>query len=131
MVLELLRTYYPKGVNGELWCNDSLICYCIELPWRDNVRSISCISEGEYLLEKRYSKRFGNHLLVKNVKARDLILIHPGNVATRDLRGCISPVMKLTSFGEGLYSRVAMARLLEVVQVAFDRGEEVRLVIKG
>ncbi|MEC4048558.1 DUF5675 family protein [Flavobacterium sp. SUN046] len=36
MVLELTRSYYPKGTNGTLKYEDRLICYTIELPWKDN-----------------------------------------------------------------------------------------------
>ena len=94
------------------------------------MRRISCIPEGEYLLEKRVSKCHGNHILVSGVEGRSLILIHLGNVAVRDLKGCISPVMKLTGIGQGSHSRVAMKKVLQLVYGALDSGVEVVLVVK-
>lgn len=132
MIITLLRSYFPSGVNGELWHNDALLSYCIELPWRDNMRSISCIPEGRYKLVKRYSTKFKNHLHVLDVRDRSFILLHPANVALRDLRGCISPVLQLTGVGSGGQSRVAMQRLLDLVEapISVGVGVDVWLVVK-
>jgi len=64
MKLELLRTYYPKGTNGILMQDDLALCQTIELPWKNNLPTISCIPEGEYFLKKRYSQKFKEHLQV-------------------------------------------------------------------
>lgn len=130
MVITILRDYYPTGVNGEIWHNETLLCYCIELPWKDNARSISCIPEGRYPLVKRYSERFKDHLLVKNVSNRSLILLHPANIALSQLRGCISPVVKLTGIGVGIQSKIALKRVLDLVEVEFAAGKEVWLEVK-
>lgn len=130
MELQLLRTYDPKAVNGEIWYNDIMLSYCIELPWKDNRRRVSCIPEGSYDLAIRVSEKFGQHLLVVGVPNRDLILLHPANVALRELAGCISPVMELTGIGEGRYSRKALSSILSLVLRPLERREKVTLIIK-
>lgn len=131
MELHLHREYFPSGTNGRLWVQQQLICCTIELPWLSNRRGESCIPEGTYLLGKRFSKRFGWHLLVNEVKDRSLILIHPANSALRELRGCIAPVTSLTGEGLGQYSKKAFEKLKSLVFPCMDRGEEVRLIIKS
>lgn len=67
----------------------------LELPWRQNERSVSCIPFGEYTVVKRTSAKFKEHFHVLNVHGRSFILIHVGNYHT-DIEGCILP-------GVGLY----------------------------
>lgn len=57
MELELIRTYYPEGTNGQIFYLGRLMMYSIGLPWKDNQTGVSCIPEGKYGLKKRYSKR--------------------------------------------------------------------------
>jgi hypothetical protein len=52
MKLELIRTYYPAGTNGDLLLNGDKVCSTIELPWKKNAPKVSCIPEGEYELKK-------------------------------------------------------------------------------
>ena len=101
MQLELVRTYYPEGTNGEIFFNGRLMMYSIELPWKENRAGVSCIPEGNYELLKRYSPKFGRHLEVMNVPQRKYILIHPANNALQELKGCIAPVWLLTGAGKG------------------------------
>lgn len=131
LVVKLLRAYSDQGTNGEIWIGDVLVCYAIELPWRENVRNISCIPEGTYPLAKRYSKRFGWHILVRDVPMRSAILFHPANNAEKELRGCIAPVSELTGDGKGIRSRVAFEKLRGAVYAALDQGKEVILIIEG
>ena len=63
-------------------------CQSLELPWKNNKRSISCVPEGEYEVVKRVSSKYGEHFHVTNVYDRSYILIHKGNYYT-DIRGCI------------------------------------------
>ena len=130
MELELIRSYFPDGTNGEIFHQSEHIVYTIELPWKDNLTGVSCIPEGKYRLEKRYSKHFGWHLLVVDVPAREGILIHPANDALKELRGCISPVSILTGEGRGVESRVAQHKLTRLVFGALARNEQVLLTIK-
>jgi hypothetical protein len=129
MLLYLFRTYQKEGTNGELWRQQQLIGYTIELPWQQNLPHISCIPEGLYTLERRENERFGTHIAVLEVPGRAGILIHPANDALRELRGCLAPVKQLTGAGRGILSRQAMQDLLDYLQPAFDRGEKVQLLI--
>lgn len=129
--LALTRTYYAEGVNGQLVHEGKLICETIELPWRNNKRSVSCIPEGQYRIIKRMHPQHGEQLQVINVPNREGILIHPANFAIRELQGCIAPVSKSTSPGKGNYSRVAMERLQNLIYPVLDAGEQVFLVIKS
>ena len=115
MELELVRTYFPNGTNGEFFFGGVRVCFSIELPWLGNKARISCIPEGRYELIKRYSQHFGWHLQVMNVKNRDLILIHPANDALKELKGCIAPDSILKAEGKGLESRIALRKILAIV----------------
>jgi len=131
MELELLRTYFPKGTNGDLLRDGLALCHTIELPWKNNVRRVSCIPEGRYELVKRYSKKFGWHLHVIDVEGRDLILIHPANDALRELNGCIAPVTTLTGQGKGSSSKVVFNKLKSLVYPALEKSEKVFITIKA
>ena len=130
MVLVLHRTYFPEGTQGILEWNGTLVCYTIELPWLENQRRISCVPEGEYVLQKRYSKKYGWHIQLKNVTDRDLILFHAANDAKKELQGCIAPVTFITGVGKGSMSRKALLKLIQIVFTAFQNNEEVRIVIQ-
>ncbi len=129
MHLRLIRIYGSTGTNGYLVANHKVICKTIELPWKGNQRSVSCIPEGKYTLRERYSKRFGRHLEILNVPDRDLILIHPANDARKELRGCIAPVSELIGPGMGIKSRAATLRLLDLVTPVLERGDTVTMTI--
>jgi hypothetical protein len=131
MFIRLTRTYFPDGTNGKLTCDGTFISYAIELPWKMNERRVSCIPEGEYFIEKRYSRKFKSHLNVKDVEDRDLILIHPANNALLELDGCIAPVTKLSGPGLGLQSRIAFKKLMDLVSKAIERGEAVLLIVES
>jgi hypothetical protein len=91
MELSILRTYHPLGTNG-LWLHEQdLVCYSIELPWLENMHNVSCIPEGRYVMQKRFTEKRGEHLVVTDVPERSGILVHPANYALEQLRGCIAP----------------------------------------
>lgn len=131
MELSLHRSYFKEGVNGALFVSGKFLCHTIELPWRGNQRSISCIPEGSYEVAPRYSQKFKNHLILKNVPGRSLILFHPANNALKELRGCIAPVTYLGGIGKGIYSKDALDKILSLVHQTLDRKEEIRLTIKS
>ena len=130
MELLLVRDYFLSGCNGQLYCGNQRICATIELPWNDNQVQVSCIPEGRYPIEKRYSRKFGWHLWVKGVEGRTLILIHPANDALQELKGCIAPVSRLTGPGKGRESRVAMHQLKQLVYRSLSKRIPVYLTIK-
>ena len=131
MVLVLNRMYFPEGTQGVLEWNGTLVCYTIELPWLNNQRRISCIPEGEYILQKRFSPKFQWHLHLQDVPRRDLILIHPANDAKKELLGCIAPVTQHTGIGKGSCSRKVLTKLKTLVYAAIERHEEVKIRIQS
>lgn len=78
--------------NGDLFVFDSndviFSCVTLEPAWKNNKREISCIYPGVYKCELRYSETYGHHLIIKDVKGRDLILIHFGNYR-KNTKGCV------------------------------------------
>ena len=135
MELELIRTYFPNGTNGVLrFSQDDKrgnICYTIELPWLDNKHRVSCIPEGKYELTKRYSLRFGWHLLVNNVVDRSYILIHAYNDALKESKGCIAPVSICTGEGTGNNARLSLKKLLAITYTEIESGNKVFITIKS
>lgn len=131
MVLVLNRTYFPEGTQGTLEWNGTIVCYTIELPWLENQKRISCIPEGEYVLQKRFSPKFQWHLHLRDVPGRDLILIHPANDAKKELLGCIAPVTKHTGIGKGSLSRKALEKLKALVYPILERNEVVKIKIQS
>lgn len=125
------RTYFEEGTNGALFINNRFLGFIIELPWLNNQRTISCIPEGEYTLRARSSKKFGNHLHVLDVRNRSLILMHPANNASHELQGCLAPVTQLTGIGKGTNSKMMLQKLVSLCYQAFDRNENVKLIIKS
>jgi hypothetical protein len=68
----------------------------LELPWKDNARSVSCIPRGSYKCSPVVSPRFGDCYQVDEVPGRSHILFHHGNFAgdrslgmRTDSNGCI------------------------------------------
>ena len=79
--LLLIRdTFTDESTIGELFLNGERMCDTLELPYRDNQRSISCIPNGEYKVRLRYPRESATrdylHLLVQDVKDRSYILFH-------------------------------------------------------
>lgn len=131
MEIVITRTYFQDGTNGKLKLKGRLICYTIELPWRDNTSRVSCIPEGKYELRKRYSQRHGWHLEIVGVRHRNHILFHTANYALKELKGCIAPVTKLSGSGIGLKSRQAFTKLLDLVYPLLEQNKKVFLIIKS
>lgn len=131
MNLELIRNYFPEGTNGILLLNGATICSTIELPWKNNQSRISCIPEGKYKLIKRYSPHFNRHLEVMDVPGRQLILIHPANDASTELKGCIAPVSVLTGPGKGNFSRLAFQKVMSNLFPLLEEGNNIFLIIQS
>lgn len=101
------RVYLEDRTLGSIYGpNAGLICKTLELPWKDNQRSISCIPEGKYLVTYsppvlkddpnteedesggRHPRPYA-HYIVHNVKGRSGILIHRGKTPDWS-KGCIT-----------------------------------------
>jgi hypothetical protein len=77
----LFRTVTSDQGTEGIFATDGFFCKTLELPWRNNQRSISCIPSGEYIVKIRQSPKYGSVYWVTNVPNRTWILIHAGNVA--------------------------------------------------
>lgn len=132
MELFLKRRYHSQGCNGILLNQEQIkICETIELPWRGNKPNISCIPEGRYRLEKRYSFKFKWHIHLVNVPNRSLILIHPANDALTELKGCIAPVIYCNGIGKGMFSVRAYMILRFMVFTELEKGNAVYITISS
>ena len=63
-------------------------CRTLELPWRNNQKSVSCIPKGRYMCKRVKSNKFGDTFQVCDVPGRVGILFHAGNYP-KDTHGCI------------------------------------------
>ena len=130
--LLLIRdTFSKKSTIGELFINAERICDTLENPWVDNQRNISCIPEGVYPVRLRLPRESGTrdyiHLLVKDVKDRDYILIHIGNTA-KDTSGCI--LVGLGTEQDVVHNSVLAMDLL-IKEILNLGGENINLIIKN
>lgn len=94
-VISLLRVEQTADATfGVLSMSGRIVCVSLELPWRSNMRGLSCIPCGCYRLIKRvFWSRKGNlgpTYEVAGVPDRTNILFHPANVPG-ELEGCIAP----------------------------------------
>lgn len=71
---------HDQGTEGFLLTR-GFHCRVLELPWRNNQKSISCIPAGEYYVVLRKSPKYGRIYWVTKVPNRSWILKHSGNWA--------------------------------------------------
>ena len=76
-----------EGTYGVLLSDTYPFAVTLELPWKDNLRNVSCIPAGMYLCQRIRSPRFGETFDIP-VAGRSHILFHTGNWDT-DTEGCI------------------------------------------
>ena len=130
-LLIIRDTFTDKSTIGKLFINGELFCDTLELSWKNNVRNISCIPDGQYKVRIRLPRESATrnyiHLLVKDVPDRDYILFHIGNTP-KDTSGCIL-------VGNGRKqdtvenSRLAMDLVMkEIIHLG---GEKINLIIKN
>jgi len=104
-IIILKRISHTEGATfGNLIYNMIPFCVTLELPWRDNQRNISCVPEGIYTANRRFSpKRKRDVYELVGVPGRDLIQIHIGNKPS-DIRGCILVGEKFEPVSSTIYS---------------------------
>ena len=133
--LLLIRdTFTDKSVIGKLYCNAEFIAHTLELSWRDNKKSVSCIPDGEYKCRIRLARESGSrdyvHLLVENVKNRKYILFHRGNYPS-DSRGCIlTGTHRAQSSDKILGSKIAHSYLMDYI-LSNQLSKNINLIIKN
>ena len=130
-LLIIRDTFTKKSTIGELFLNGERFCDTLELPYRDNQRSVSCIPTGSYKVRMRYPRESATrnylHLLVQEVKDRSYILFHKGNTA-KDTRGCI-----LVGQGsqQDIVQNSALAMELLMKEIINLGGININLIIKN
>ena len=130
-LLLIRNTFSKESTIGELFLNGERICDTLENPWVDNQRNVSCIPEGVYPVRLRLPRESATrdyiHLLVKDVKDRDYILIHIGNTA-KDTSGCI-----LVGLGteQDVVHNSTLAMDLLIKEILNLGGENINLIIKN
>mgnify|MGYP003630534777 CR=1 FL=1 len=130
--LLLIRdTFTDESTIGELFLNGERMCDTLELPYKDNQRSISCIPAGHYKARLRYPRESATrdyvHLLVQEVKDRSYILFHRGN-SSKDTRGCI-----LVGQGsqQDIVHNSTLAMDLLIKEIINLGGTNINLIIKN
>lgn len=91
MNVYILRVYLPTETLGSMYLEDgTFLAKTLELPWKDNQRSISCIPEGTYDAIKQPPKEGRNYPYFRllDVPNRSGILIHRITYVS-GLKGCI------------------------------------------
>jgi len=130
-LLILRDTFSDESTIGELFLNGERFCDTLELPYRDNQRSISCIPVGKYKVRLRYPRESATrnylHLLVEDVKDRSYILFHRGNTA-KDSRGCI--LVGMTS-KQDFVGNSTLAMDLLIKEIINLGGTNINLIIKN
>jgi len=105
-------------------------CKTLELPWKDNQRSISCIPEGKYPLVHRQSKKYGDHLHIRKVPGRYYILMHSANYF-HQLKGCIAVGREFMHIDDDKQIDINASRdTLRDIVYMLERGVEHTLIIK-
>jgi len=130
--LLLIRdTMTDASTMGKLFLNGEEFCDTLELAWKDNQRSISCIPAGEYKVRLRLPRESATrdyiHLLVKDVPNRSYILVHIGNT-TADTKGCI---LVGQSRQQDFVGNSTLAMELLIKEIIHLGGENITLIIKN
>jgi hypothetical protein len=116
---------------GKLFLNGEEFCDTLELAWKDNQRSISCIPAGEYKVRLRLPRESATrdyiHLLVQDVPNRSYILVHIGNT-TADTKGCI---LVGQSRQQDFVGNSTLAMELLIKEIIHLGGENITLIIKN
>ena len=144
-VNKIETTIVDKGVNlliirdrftdvstiGRLFVNGEYFCYTLELPYRNNQRSISCIPAGNYKVRLRLARESATrdylHMIVEDVPNRTYILFHRGNKASHT-RGCI---LVGQTFEQDFVGNSTLAMDLLMKEVINLGGENINLIIKN
>ena len=127
------RVYLQNQTLGSWFFNEQALCKTMELPWKDNLRSVSCIPEGDYTVTKEppipandsqgRKERPYWHFRIHNVPGRSGVLVHKITYV-KDLRGCIGVGFSFGDLNQDevldmMDSTKALQKLVEVMPVRF------------
>lgn len=121
--------FSDKSILGKLYLNGEFYGHTLELSWKDNKKSVSCVPKGVYEARKRggdeSAKYKYQHVEILNVPDRSKILIHVGNYP-KSTKGCVllGHTRALNFVGD---SRKAFYKLMYDLQ----DFEELEVVIKN
>lgn len=133
--LLLIRdTFTDKSVLGKLYCNGEFIAHTLELAWKNNEKSISCIPQGDYDCKVRYRNESASydyvHLIVQDVENRSYILFHRGNYPS-DTKGCIlTGTHRAQTPDKVLESKIAHEYLMSYL-FSNEISNKINLIIKN
>lgn len=123
--------FTDESTIGKLFVNGEYFCYTLELPYRNNQRSISCIPAGNYKVKLRLARESATrdylHMIVEDVPNRTYILFHRGNKASHT-RGCI---LVGQTFEQNFVGNSTLAMDLLMKEVINLGGENINLIIKN
>lgn len=91
LLLKRVSTHESAGTFGTLqWAHQSApFAVCLENPWKDNAKNVSCIPSGRYWCKPFDSPTHGPTFQIMDVPGgRTFILYHRGNVSA-DTEGCV------------------------------------------
>lgn len=103
--LRLQTKSLANGTYGELFLDNTRLCYTVEREWNNNAPNVSCIPGGVYLVRRHQSPKFGDCFSLENKalgvtvfgpSQRTHCLIHAANWPSQ-LSGCIAPGTTLHS----------------------------------
>lgn len=77
-----------EGTFGVLIDEDQPFCLTLERKWLNNMKSMSCIPDGEYLCRRVQTPKHGNTFEITGVPDRSAILFHKGNIMEHS-EGCV------------------------------------------
>ena len=130
-LLIIRDTFTEKSTIGKLYVNGEMFCDTLELPYRDNQRSISCIPDGQYKVRLRLARESATrdylHLMVLDVPNRSYILFHRGN-KPEHTRGC---VLVGQSRQQDFVGNSTLAMDLLMKEIINLGGENINLIIKN
>lgn len=138
-IVPVKRVYLQHETLGSLFFEDQMLCKTMELPWRENRRSVSCIPEGDYITTKEEPIEVDNpetpvdesggrkprnywHFRLHDVPGRSGVLIHKITYVD-DLRGCLGVGMNFKDLnGDDILDMVeSTAALHKLVEILPDK----------
>lgn len=124
--LTVLRAYYNDCTIGRIFSKHFKKYFALlELPWLGNINDFSCIPEGLYDYEVRYSNRAKRDVIwILNVPNRTNIQWHQGNF-TRDILGCGLTGLSVTDMNQDGIPDVSnsLNALIEIISKIPKKGK--------